>query len=98
MGKRSYFNLRNTSGPNFLRKNLNTAPMAEDAVPPVVMGGEIAPLLLDRGLGQNYDSLEQFNQMTGKPILGLGLSHVSEKLKNLKASKFSKPKNIRFTL
>lgn len=60
-----------------------------------IYGGD---LLLDKGLGQSYQSPDQFSQMTGKPIIGLGLSEVSAKLKNLKAAKFTKPKNISFSL
>ena len=60
-----------------------------------IYGGD---LLLDQGLGQSYQTPDQFSQMTGKPVIGLCLSEVSAKLKNLKAAKFAKPKNISFSL
>jgi hypothetical protein len=83
-------------GSNVLRRNMNTSPQPLDIASPMDMAG--SGLLLDAGLGAAYSSPEEFTHLTGKPILGLGLSQVSEKLKNLKSAKFSKPKNIRFTL
>ena len=91
MGKRANFNPRNLFGSNVLRRNMNTSPQPLD----IVAG---SGLLLDTGLGAAYSSPDEFTHLTGKPVIGLGLSQVSEKLKNLKSSKFSKPKNIRFTL
>ena len=96
MGKRANFNPRNLFGSNVLRRNMNTSPQPLDIAAPMDVAG--SGLLLDAGLGAAYSSPDEFNHLTGKPIVGLGLSQVSEKLKNLKSSKFSKPKNIRFTL
>jgi hypothetical protein len=96
MGKRANFNPRNLFGSNVLRRNMNTSPQPLDIAAPMDVAG--SGLLLDAGLGAAYNSPDEFTHLTGKPVIGLGLSQVSEKLKNLKSSKFSKPKNIRFTL
>ena len=95
MGKRANFNPRNLFGSNVLRRNMNTSPQPMD-IAAMDIGG--SGLLLDPGLGAAFTSPEEFTHLTGKPVIGLGLSQVSEKLKNLKSVKFSKPKNIRFSL
>ena len=60
-------------------------------------------LLLQKGLGQAYGSVDEFEHLTGRNIkgggLGAGLSQVAQKLKQLKQEPLKrKPKNIRFTL
>jgi hypothetical protein len=96
MPKRANFNVRHLFNNSVLKQNMKVLPtLAVNTLDQSIHGGD---LLLDKGLGQAYQSPDQFTHMTGKPIVGLGLSEVSEKLKSLKAAKFTKPKNIRFSL
>jgi len=95
MPKRANFNVRNMFNNSVLKRNMSMDGADTDPLHHEIHGGE---LLLDKGLGGSYQSPEEFTRLTGKPLVGLGLSEVSEKLKNLKASKFTKPKNIRFSL
>jgi hypothetical protein len=59
-------------------------------------------LLLQKGLGQTYSSIDDYEHSTGRNISGSGLgglSQVAQKLKELKKEPLKrKPKNIRFTL
>ena len=95
MPKRANFNVRHLFNNSVLKQNMKVLPTLADNLDKTIHGGD---LLLDQGLGQSYQSPDQFTHMTGKPVVGLGLSEVSEKLKCLKAAKFTKPKNIRFSL
>ena len=96
MPKRANFDPRRMHGNAILMRDMKTPIPANDT--PMVGNG----LLLDPGLGAAFSSPEEFHQMTGKGVassMGLGLSDIGQKLKNLKASQFSaKPKNISFTL
>lgn len=73
---------------------------SDDLSHSTLVGGS---LLLQKGLGQTYDSIDEFEHLTGRNIsgcgLGAGLSQISQKLKQLKQEPLKrKAKNIRFTL
>ena len=73
---------------------------SDDVPHSTLVGGS---LLLQKGLGQTYDSIDEYEHLTGRHIsgggLGAGLSEVAKKLKQLKQEPLKrKPKNIRFTL
>jgi hypothetical protein len=94
MPKRANFDPKRIFNNAVLRRDMSGGPTT--ATDTQVMAG--SGLLLSPGLGAAFSSPDEFSHLTGRPVLGLGLSEVSQKLKSLKSSKFSKPKNISFTL
>jgi hypothetical protein len=79
-------------GRNLLRRAKSFSSKTEDDLASAGSG-----LLLEPGLGASFSSPDEMDRMTSKTI-GLGLSHVSQKLKNMKNERFKKTKNISFTL